>query len=103
MATNNPPFTTSSLTALRHYSKEDVFGRHDSALLALVRGIQEHIDSDVMLYADLPGIQANDNPISTIPENTLVTSARPDIVLMGEDELTLIELTIPPQLHGESF
>ena len=27
--------------------------------------------------------------------NTLVTSAHPDIVLMGEDKVTLIELTIP--------
>ena len=48
-----------------------------------------------MLYPDLPGMRANGNPISTIPENTLVTSARPDIVLVGEDEVTLIELTIP--------
>ena len=48
-----------------------------------------------MLYADLPGMRANDNPISTIPENTLATSARPDIALVGEDEVTLIELTIP--------
>ena len=47
------------------------------------------------MYADLPGMQANDNLISTIPENTLVTSARPDIVLVGEDEVILIKLTIP--------
>ena len=47
-----------------------------------------------MLYAELPVMRANDNPISTIPENTLVTSASPDIVLVGEDEVILIELTI---------
>ena len=65
------------------------------AALVRVRGIQEHLDSNIMLYADLPGMQANDNPISTIPENTLVTSASPDIVLVGEDKVILIELTIP--------
>ena len=31
----------------------------------------------------------------TISEDILVTSARPDIVLVGVDEVTLIELTIP--------
>ena len=58
--------------------------RHDSALLVLARGIQEHLDSDTTLYADLPGMQASDNPLSTIPENILVTSARPDSVLVGK-------------------
>ena len=40
-------------------------------------------------------MRANDNPISIIPENTLVTSARPYIVVVGEDKVTLIELTSP--------
>ena len=38
---------------------------------------------------------ASDNPISTVAMNILVTSARLDMVLVGEDEVTLIELTIP--------
>ena len=38
---------------------------------------------------------ASDNPISTIPANILVTSAHSDMVLVGEDEVTLIVLTIP--------
>ena len=63
--------------------------------MALVRGIKAHLDGDIKMYADLPGMRSNDNPISTIPENILVTSACPDMVLVGEDEVTLTELTIP--------
>ena len=33
--------------------------------------------------------------MSTIPDDILVTAARPDIVLVGVEEITLIELTIP--------
>ena len=40
-------------------------------------------------------MRASENPVATIPDDTLVTSAQPDIVLVGEDEVTLIELTIP--------
>ena len=47
------------------------------------------------LSVDLPGLRASDNPVSTIPESTLVTSARPDMVLVRADEITLIELTVP--------
>ena len=46
------------------------------------------------LYANLPGMRAYENPVSTIPEEILVTSARPDIVLAGEDIVTHIELAI---------
>ena len=47
---------------------------------------------------------ASDNPISTIPANILVTSAHSDMVLVGEDEVTLIALTIPHNsIHGEPF
>ena len=69
--------------------------RHDSALQILVKSIKEHLDCNTILYADLPGMRASENPVATIPDDTLVTSARPDIVLLGEDEVTLIELTIP--------
>ena len=54
-----------------------------------MKSIKEHLDCNTTLYADLPGVR---NPVATIPEDTLVISARPDIVLMGEDEVTL---TIP--------
>ena len=60
-----------------------------------MKSIKKHLDSETTLYADLPGMRANENPVSTILEVVLVTSARPDIVLVGEGEVTLIELTIP--------
>ena len=69
--------------------------RHDCALLAIVEGIRPLLGDGTKLYADLPGMRANDSPTSTIPENLLITSARPDIVLVGDCEVTLIELTIP--------
>lgn len=91
MVTNSQPFTTSSSTALRRFSNEGTLG----GLSALVRGIQQHLDSDTTLYADLPGMWASDNPISTLPAIILVTSAHPDMVLVEEDKVTLIELTFP--------
>ena len=36
-----------------------------------------------------------ENTISTIPENISVISSHPDMVLVGEYEVTLTELTIP--------
>ena len=69
--------------------------RHDCALKVLVKSIKEHLDSDTTLYADLPGMRASDNPLSTIPEDILITAARPDIVLGRKEEIILIELTIP--------
>ena len=69
--------------------------RHNCTIITLVQGIKEHLDSDTTLYADLPGLRASDNPVSTIPESTLVTSARPDTVLIRADEISLIELTVP--------
>lgn len=67
---------------------------HDSALLVIARGIQEHRDN-VTLYADLPGMWSSENPMTIISENILTVSACPDMVLVREDEVTLIELTIP--------
>ena len=64
------------------------------ALITLVQGIKQHLDSDTTLYADLPGLRASDNPVSTIPERTLVTSAHPAMVLIRSDEITLIKLTV---------
>ena len=69
--------------------------QHDCALQTLVKSIKGHLDSDTTLYADLPGMRASENSVATIPEDTLVTSAHPDIVLVGEDKVTLIELTVP--------
>ena len=40
-------------------------------------------------------VRHEENTISTIPENISAISAHPDMVLVGEDEVTLTELTIP--------
>jgi len=40
-------------------------------------------------------MRATDNPPATIPAEFLDTSARPDIVIVGDSEITLIELTVP--------
>ena len=71
--------------------------RHDCALAAIQKGIQAHLLPEVSLIADLPGSRACENPVSTIPDWILVTSAWPDIVLITESEknIDLLELTIP--------
>ena len=49
--------------------------RHDRALISLVKGLQDHLEADSTIYADLPTIRASDNPPGTISENILITSA----------------------------
>ena len=66
--------------------------RHDSVLQKIVDHIKTYLDSDENLYADLPNHRASDNPPATIPPEILVTSARPDIVIVS---VALMELTIP--------
>ena len=45
--------------------------------------------------SDLSGWRASENPVGTIPEELLVTTARPDIVLVKNSAITMIELTVP--------
>ena len=47
------------------------------------------------IYADLPEMRASENPQGTIPDNVIITSARPDIVIIEQGYVHLIELTIP--------
>ena len=51
---------------------------------SLVQDLRDHLED----------MRASDNPLTTIPESILVTSAHPDIVLVEEDDTTLLELTI---------
>lgn len=57
--------------------------------------IKEHLDSETTIYADLPSMRAIQNPVSTSPGDILVIPAHPGIVLVGGNEVTIIELTIP--------
>ena len=69
--------------------------RHDSVLRCLYNTLQSHFLPDTEIYADLPGLTASDSPPATLPLRILVTSARPDIVIIDGDVITLLELTIP--------
>ena len=46
------------------------------------------------LFADLPNQRFSDNPPATILTDTLDSSVRPDIVVIREREIFLLELTI---------
>ena len=61
---------------------------------SLVQDLCDHLEDNITLYVDLPNMRVNDNPLTTIPESILVISAHPDIVLVEEDDTTLLELTI---------
>ena len=56
--------------------------------------------TDTEIYADLPGLRASDSPPATVPLHVLVTSARPDIVIIEDATITLLELTIPVKVVG---
>ena len=48
------------------------------------------------IYGDLPGFRASENPIATIPAETLPASARPDVVITYPGtNIAMLELTIP--------
>jgi hypothetical protein len=55
-------------------------------------------DHDSSLYVDLPGHRAVDNPATTVPPSFVVTSARPDIVIVdstaSHKTINLLELTV---------
>ena len=60
--------------------------RHNSVLLQLVNLIKpSYSTTTANLYADLPGFRASDNPPSTIPLSITQTTARPDIVIVDNE------------------
>ena len=69
--------------------------RHDSVLQKLVSAILPTLSEGEKVYADLLNLRACDNSSATIPEKIITTSARPDLVLVREKEVVLMELTIP--------
>ena len=69
--------------------------QHNSVLKTLIKSIKNTWMTITDLYADLPSMRTSENPVVTIPEDILVTSTRPDIVLVGVEEVALVELTIP--------
>ncbi len=68
--------------------------RHDSVLNQLVRSIEGLLEDGQRLFADLPGKLANTNPPATIPPNISSTTDRPDLVVVSDTEVSVLELTI---------
>ena len=57
--------------------------------------MRSFLEDDNVLYVDLPGKHASEYPSSTVLVSILATSARPDMVLIRNMVITLIELTVP--------
>ena len=47
------------------------------------------------LYTDLPGFRASESPPATLPTNLSTSTARPDIIMISGDNVTILKLTIP--------
>ena len=68
--------------------------RHNSVLNKLFHTLKSHLPRTENIFCDLPGYMPG---ISTLPTDILVTSLKPDIVIVNKTEKTvsIIELTIP--------
>ena len=69
--------------------------RHDSVLSTIIHVLRSSLIPDSVFYSDVLGHQAPHG--GTIPPHILVTSLRPDIVVIKEDvrEIIIFELTCP--------
>ena len=47
------------------------------------------------MFFDLPGLRAHDNPQAEVPHDLVITIARPDMVYINGNTVTLVGLTIP--------
>ena len=73
--------------------------RHDSVLNCLLSSVRETLSATAHLYADIPTWRASESPPATIPTNISTTRARPDIVLIEDLSVNLIELMIPTNTY----
>ena len=74
--------------------------RHDAVLSCLYRIISMNMEtSGLIIYADLPNLRASESPPSTIPVSLVTTTARPDMVIIDGNVVTLLEMTIPIKHH----
>jgi len=60
--------------------------------------IRQDISPSGKLLIDLPGLSANDLPPAAIPTN-ISTTTRPDLVLVTESSISMLELTVPTNSH----
>ena len=73
--------------------------RYDSILLELKRQLKESMaqakdDTGAEVYADLDQLRASENPPGTIPCQLVVTTARPDLVVIKGNVIRILELTV---------
>ena len=73
--------------------------RHDSVLNCVLLSVRETLSATVHLYADIPTWRASESPLTTIPTNITTTWARPDMVLIDDLSVNLLELTIPTNTY----
>ena len=69
--------------------------RHNSVLSSLIKLVQPLLKEGMILFSDMPGYQAPHG--GTVPPHVLVTTLKPDIVIINEqsEEVIIFELTCP--------
>ena len=75
--------------------------RHDSIVSHMTQAMKKVMPSDLTLYSDIPGHKMNSG---TIPPDILVTSSRPDVVIVDRSskEIHILELTCSFEKNIES-
>ena len=69
--------------------------RHDSILAHLTQLFKLHLLYGTTLYACLSGLRDSENPEATIPTSVTTSTTRPDVVVIQNNCITLLELTVP--------
>ena len=67
---------------------------HDKILLLLTHFLKE-FDPSSSVFADFSEFRAHDSPQATVPSSIILITARPDICMKSNDDIILLELTVP--------
>ena len=68
--------------------------RHDLVLAELLSCLEKFIPS-AKIFVDLPNHRASESPPATVPPSIISTQARPDILVLQEKHIIILELTVP--------
>ena len=69
--------------------------RHDQVLSKVYSFLRKFLPSAAKLFVDLPNHRACESPPATVPPDIVVTTARPDVVILHDRRITIPELTVP--------
>ena len=69
--------------------------KHNCVLLKLFSFMRSFLEDEDVLYINIPGKGASESPSSIIPVSILATFARPDMVLIRNMIIMLLEFTVP--------